>query len=80
MQTFDVEHRAFDEARQRLVQESDGKYVVIKGTDISPAQESFSDALTWGYGQYSLSGFCVKQVAARDPVIHLSERFSPCAG
>jgi hypothetical protein len=40
-----------------------GKFVLIKGTEIAGTFDSYQDALTAGYQRFQLNSFLVKQIA-----------------
>jgi hypothetical protein len=46
-----------------------GKWVLIKGTEIAGTWDSYSDALTAGYHRFKLNGFLVKQITAVERVV-----------
>lgn len=45
-----------------------GKFVLIKGAEVSGTFDSYQDALTAGYQRFKLNPFLVKQITAIDCV------------
>lgn len=58
--------------------EYEGKYVLIKGTEVKGFYSSYDDALKAGYEKFELDPFLVKQVSMIEQV-HTFTRFAfPC--
>lgn len=49
-----------------------GKFVLIKGTEISGTFDSYLDALTAGYQRFKLDSFLVKQINVAERLVFLS--------
>lgn len=49
-----------------------GKFVLIKGTEIAGTFDSYQDALTAGYQRFKLDSFLVKQITAAERVAYFS--------
>ena len=49
-----------------------GKFVLIKGDDVSGTFDSYQDALTAGYQRFKLDSFLVKQITAVERVAYIS--------
>jgi hypothetical protein len=46
-----------------------GKFVLIKGTDIAGTFDSYQDALTAGYQRFKLDSFLVKQITPVERIL-----------
>lgn len=57
-----TELETFAQSRDRLVRESEGKFVVIHGTDVAGVWDTYPDALSAGYQKFGLRPFLVKQI------------------
>lgn len=75
MLTFQQELRAYEAALPRMLEESDGKYVVIRGSQICNVLLTYDEALNWAYDQFGLERFFVKQINATQQVAHFSRNF-----
>jgi hypothetical protein len=49
-----------------------GKFVLIKGTEITGTFVSYQDALTAGYQRFKFDSFLVKQITAAEHVAYFS--------
>lgn len=49
-----------------------GKFVLIKGTEIAGTFDSYQDALTAGYQRFKLDSFLVKQINPAERVAYFS--------
>ena len=47
-----------------------GRFVLIKGTEVAGTFDSYRDALTAGYQRFKLNSFLVKQIAAAERVTY----------
>jgi hypothetical protein len=63
---FKAELETYERERPRLVAESEGKYVVIHGTEIAGVWDTYGDALGAGYAKFALAPFLVKQIESVD--------------
>lgn len=55
-----------------------GRYVVIKGTQVHVVLDTYSDALAYGYKQFGLEPFLVKQIAPTEQVLFFTRAFNQC--
>jgi hypothetical protein len=51
-----------------------GKFVLIKGTDVAGTFDSYQDALTAGYQRFKLDCFMVKQIIPAERVAYSSRQ------
>jgi len=77
-QTFKTELEAYEASRDALVAASEGKYVVIRGTEIAGTWSSYEDALKEGYGRYRLEPFLVKRIEGVETILGFSRDIAPC--
>ena len=54
--------------KERLVSQSEGKFVVIHGDEIAGVWHTYEDALRAGYQKFGLRPFLVKQIEAFEQV------------
>lgn len=57
---------------------SEGKFVLIHGTDIVDTFTSYEDAIKEGYSRFKLEPFLVKQIQAIEQVQFISRFVDPC--
>ena len=57
---------------------SEGKYVLIRGNEISGIFDTYSDAIKEGYTRFGLDPFLVKQIQAIERVQFVSRFVDPC--
>jgi hypothetical protein len=62
----------FDSNRQRLVEQAEGKYALVKGRKVFGFFESERDALDAGYRRFGRPPFLVKKVLRVEVPLHLS--------
>lgn len=55
-----------------------GKYVLIRGTEIVDTFDSYEDALKVGYAKFGLDPFLVKKISPAEQVLYFSRGFAPC--
>jgi hypothetical protein len=72
MLTFQQELRAYEAALPRMLEEDDGKFVVIQGDKVRKVLLTYEDALNWAYDQFGLARFLVKQIDSQEQVAHFS--------
>ena len=72
------ELRTYDENKDRLVAESEGKYVVIHKDEIAGVWDTYEDALTAAYERFGLEAFLVKQIQSIEQVQFISRDITPC--
>jgi hypothetical protein len=58
--------------------EHEGKYLVIRGEEITGPYETLDDALEGGYQKYALEPFMVKQIHKFEPIYYFSRDLPPC--
>ena len=51
---------------------NEGKYTVIKGTDVQGPFDFYEDALEAGYSRYGLVPFLVKKIERNESVLYFS--------
>jgi hypothetical protein len=51
---------------------NEGKYAVIKGTDVQGPFDLYEDALEAGYSRYGLVPFLVKKIERNESVLYFS--------
>ena len=56
---------------------SEGKFVLIHGTEVVEVYGTYEDAIKEGYAKFSLNPFLVKQIESTEQV-HLISRLLPC--
>jgi hypothetical protein len=78
MLLFQQEMQAFESALPKMLEESDGQFVVIRGPKVCKVLPTYEAALTWAYDHFGLEGFFVKQISAEEPVAHFSRDLGPC--
>jgi len=61
-----TELEAYEREKSRLVSESEGKYVLIQGTEVAGVWDTYADALSAGYAKFGLEPFLVKQIEGVD--------------
>ena len=54
-----------------------GKFVLIKGTEVAGTFDSYQDALTAGYQRFKLDSFLVKQITPAERVTLFSRDLIP---
>ncbi len=53
--------------------DSQGKFVLIKGTYKIGIYDSYQDAIAAGYGKFALEPFLIKQIAPAEQVSHFGD-------
>ena len=66
------EQRAYEAALPSVVEEHEGKYVVIKGSALVRYFDAYEDATRWAYGEFGTEPFFVKLVSADHHVAHFT--------
>jgi len=67
MAVLDKELLAYTQKLPTLLAQQ-GKYVLIRGDDVIGIYDSYEDALKFGYAQFKLEPFLVKQIAPAERV------------
>lgn len=75
---FENELETYAANRDTLIAGSEGKYVVIRGTEIAGTWSSYEDALKEGYGRYKLEPFLVKRIEGVETILGFSRDIAPC--
>jgi hypothetical protein len=57
-----TELETYEREKSRLVAESEGKHVLIQGSEVSGVWDTYVDALNAGYTKFQLTPFLVKQI------------------
>jgi hypothetical protein len=65
---FKQELETYEDAKEKLLAESKGKFVLIKGSEIIGVYTSQEDALAEGYKRFGNKEFLVKEVIEVEPV------------
>ena len=65
-------------AKLEELKASEGKYVLIKGTEIGGIYETYADALKIGYERYKLEPFLVKKIDATEIAQFITRHVAPC--
>ena len=68
---LDEEMATYRDRRHALLKEHEGKFVLIKGSNVLGVFSDRSAALREGYSRLGIVPFLVRQVAASDPVVYL---------
>lgn len=77
MLEFQAEIQAFEAALPGLLQDHDGEFAVIRGAVVATKTFStYEEALDWGYDQYGLEHFFVKQIAEVAHAAHFMRGFA----
>jgi len=56
----------------------EGKFVLIRGTDVIDVYTSYEDAVKEGYAKFQLSPFLVKQIQSVEQIHFISRLIDPC--
>lgn len=78
MLTLQRELQTFESELPNMLEENDGKFVVIHGAEVCNVLPTYEAALTWAYDRFGLDRFLVKQVDADEPVAHFSRDIGQC--
>lgn len=78
MSSLQTEFRTYHDALPGLLGSQDGKFVVIKGTELCWFGDNYEAALDWAYEHFGLEGFFIKQVSLGGAVTHFSRDLRPC--
>jgi hypothetical protein len=57
-----TELETYEREKPRLAAESEGKFVLIQGSEIAGIWDTYLDALSAGYANFKLTPFLVKQI------------------
>jgi hypothetical protein len=77
MLEFQTEIQTFEAALPALLKQHDGEYAVIRGTEMSPLTfATYEDALGWGYDQFGLDRFFVKQITDKSHAANFMRGFA----
>jgi len=68
---FEVEIERYNELLPELLQDNNGKFVVIKGRELLGVFDSNDDAYEAGLNQYGLTGFLLRPVREKQQVMSL---------
>lgn len=77
-QHLKTELETYNANKERLVAESEGKYVLIHDQQISGVWDTYEDALKAGYDAYGLEPFLVKRILAIEKVHGFTRDISEC--
>ena len=73
-----TEFETYEREKQRLVAESEGKFVVIQGNHVAGVWDTYADALNAGYGNFGLTPFLVKQIEGIERVHSFTRDLGSC--
>jgi hypothetical protein len=73
-----MEQETYERLRDRLLAESEGKFVLIHEDEVAGAWDTYEDALQAGYQKYGLQQFMVKQLQGVEAVLSFSRDVFPC--
>jgi hypothetical protein len=71
------EQRAYEALLPQMLEEHDGKFVVIQDGDAHKVLGTYEEALNWAYDHFGLKPFFVKQINAEEHVAHFSRDLGP---
>jgi hypothetical protein len=77
MLMLQMEQRAYEAVLPRMLKDNDGRFVVIRGSEVCNVLGTYEEALNWGYNQFGLDPFFVKQISAEEHVAHFSRDLGP---
>lgn len=77
MSALETEIATYNEKLPSLMKHQ-GKFVVIKGSEIAGTFDSYGDALKLGYDRFGLDHFLVKQITPAEQVSFISRHTIPC--
>lgn len=66
--SLEQELKTYQKEKEKLLQESKGKFVLIKGGEIIGVYASQEDALAEGYKKFGNEEFLVKEITEVEPV------------
>jgi len=66
--SLEQELKTYEQEKQKLLLESKGKFVLIKGNEIIGVYANQEDALTEGYKKFGNQEFLVKEITEIEPV------------
>jgi hypothetical protein len=78
MLLFQQEIKAFESALPKMLEDCDGQFVVIQGSEVFKVLPTYEAAIEWGYDRFGLDRFFVKQISAEEPVAHFSRDLGTC--
>jgi hypothetical protein len=64
---FDREKATYERCKASLLEESEGKWVVIVGEEVIGPFEDMSEAMSAGYRRFGLGPLFIKEVLAQEP-------------
>jgi hypothetical protein len=76
-QSLQQELATYEREKSRLISESQGKFVLIKGDEVD-VWGTYEDALRAGYEKYGLTTFLVKQVRETEDLCYFTRKLAPC--
>lgn len=75
---LDREFKVYKQRLPELLNTQAGRFVVIKGDEVTSLHDTYEAALDWAYDHYGLNQFFVKEVTDARPVTHYSRAGHPC--
>lgn len=76
-QTFEVEQQTYESRKQELLA-NEGKFVVIKATEVLGVYGTYEDALKAAYGSYGLQPFFVRRIESIPQISYFTRDLTPC--
>lgn len=77
MGTLDIELATYHAELASLLKQQ-GKFVLIKGTDVIDTFDTYGDALKQGYERFGIEHFLVKRIMPTEQVSFISRHVIPC--
>ncbi|MDO8524496.1 MAG: hypothetical protein Q7R99_02610 [bacterium] len=75
---LEQEIKTYNELKNKLLKESRGKFVLIKGSEMIGVYENKDTALSGGYKKFGNQEFLVKEVLDFDAVNFFTRQIIPC--
>ena len=77
-QMLKTELETYEREKERLLGESEGKYVLIRGEDVVGTWDTYEDAVKTGYSKFGLAPFLVKQIQRVERVCFFTRDLASC--
>ena len=74
---LEVEERTYEAKKTELLADQ-GKFVVIRATEVLGVYDTYEDALKAAYGKYGLQSFFVRRIEAIPQVSYFTRDLAPC--
>ena len=73
-----AELETYERQKQQLVAESEGKFVLIHGSEVAGVWDTYNDALKAGFEKFQLNPFLVKQIEGVDRLHYFTRDIELC--